>query len=579
MAETLAVNHERVDDIPLLLAHQERMGVQALIDEHFPTHGNWVGISLGRVAVGWLTHILSQADHRMNRVQPWAEKRLVTLSACLGQPTIALDFSDDRLEAVLYALSDDARWSAFESALDRRLLRVYDLKPERVRLDSTTASGYWSVTPDGLFQLGHSKDHRPDLPQVKVMLAALDPLGLPLATAVVSGERADDPLYVPAIGRVQASLGRHGLLYVGDCKMAALATRAYVQASGDFYLCPLSEVQMPGEALEAYLTPVWAGKQRLTPIYREKEDGQQELIAEGYEQQEVMTAVVAGETVTWTERRLVIRSLKQARAAERALQGRLTKAQAALATLNERGKGKKRFTEVAPLRQAAEAIVARYRVQSIVQLDYIESVRERTVRRYKDRPATLRVERDVQVIARVDQAAWQEAVRALGWRVYVTNSTAEYLTLTQAVLAYRSEYLIEHDFTRLKGRPLSLSPMYLRRDEHVKGLIRMLSVGLRVLTLLEFDVRRRLATEKTALAGLYAGNPKRATARPTAERLLEAFQEITLTVIQEPHQTRCHITPLSELQQRILALLRFPVDIYTRLTLDSLKLCPKMGEP
>jgi transposase len=579
MAETLTVTHERVDDIPLLLAHQERMGVQALVDEHFFTHGNWAGISLGRVTVGWLTHILSQADHRMNQVQPWAEKRLVTLSACLGQPIIALDFSDDRLEAVLYALSDDTKWSAFESALDQRLLRVYDLKPERVRLDSTTASGYWSVTPDGLFQLGHSKDHRPDLPQVKVMLAALDPLGLPLATDVVSGERADDPLYVPAIGRVQVSLGRHGLLYVGDCKMAALATRAYVQTSGDFYLCPLSEVQMPWEALEVYLAPVWAGKQSLTPIYREREDGQPELIAEGYERQETMTAVMEGETVAWTERRLVIRSLKQARAAERALQSRLTRAQAALAILNERGKGKRRFTEVAPLRQAAEAIVARYRVQPIVQLDYVESVRERTVRRYKDRPATLRVERDVQVIVRVDQAAWQEAVRALGWRVYVTNSTAEHLTLTQAVLAYRGEYLIEHDFTRLKGRPLSLSPMYLRRDEHVKGLIRLLSVGLRVLTLLEFDVRRRLATEKTTLAGLYAGNPKRATARPTAERLLEAFQEITLTVIQEPHQTRCHITPLSELQQRILALLQFPVDIYTRLTLDSLKLCPKMGEP
>lgn len=579
MAETLTINHERVDDIPLLVAHQERMGVQPLIDEHFPTHGNWAGVSLGYVAVGWLTHILSQADHRMNRVQSWAEKRLVTLSACLGQPITALDFSDDRLEAVLYALSDDARWRAFESALDRRLLRVYDLKSERVRLDSTTASGYWRVTPDGLFQLGHSKDHRPDLPQVKVMLAALDPLGLPLATDVVAGGRADDPLYVPAIRRVQASLGQHGLLYVGDCKMAALATRAYVQASDDFYLCPLSEVQMPQEMLAAYLSPVWAGEQRLTPIYYEKADGQRELIAEGYERQETLTAVVAGKAVTWTERRLVIRSLKRAQAAERALQERVTKAQTALASLNERGRGKRRFSEVASLRQAAEAIVARYRVQSIVRLDYVETVHERSVRRYQDRPATLRVERDVQVVAQVDPVAWHEAVQALGWRVYVTNSPVEYLSLSQAVLAYRNEYLIEHGFTRLKGRPLSLSPMYLRREEHIKGLIRLLSLGLRVLTLLEFEVRRRLAIEKATLAGLYAGNPKRATARPTAERLLEAFQGITLTVIQEPHQTRCHITPLSALQERILALLQFPVDIYTRLTLDSLKLCPKMGEP
>jgi hypothetical protein len=59
-------------------------------------------------------------------------------------------------------------------------------------------------------------------------------------------------------------------------------------------------------------------------------------------------------------------------------------------------------------------------------------------------------------------------------------------------------------------------------------------------------VRRRLAAEQTTVTGLYAGNPKRTTARPTTERLLEAFKDITLTLIQEPHQTRYHLTPLSE---------------------------------
>jgi hypothetical protein len=109
----------------------------------------------------------------------------------------------------LAALSDDARWAAFEGALNRQLRRVDDLQPACVRRDSTAASGQWTVTEDGLFQFGHSKDHRPDLPQVKVMLAALDPLGLPVATDVVPGPRADDPLYGPAIVRVQGLLAVH----------------------------------------------------------------------------------------------------------------------------------------------------------------------------------------------------------------------------------------------------------------------------------------------------------------------------------------------------------------------------------
>ncbi len=569
MTERLTVISERVDDIPVLLAQMARMGVQRLLDDHFPGHGNWQGLSMGWLSAIWLSHILSEADHRLNHAQAWAEKRLETLCRCTGQAVRALDFSDDRLADVLSTLSKDERWQAFEGALNQHLLRVYDLSPQRVRLDSTTASGHWAVTSDGMFQFGHSKDHRPDLPQVKVMLSALDPLGMPVATQVVSGERADDPLYVPAITQVRQALGRRGLLYVGDCKMGALQTRAFIQAGGDFYLCPLGQIQLSPEVLEAYLVPVWAGQQVLTPLCREQENGEQEQIAEGYAREEPLTAVVGGEAITWTERRLVIRSLQQAKTAEEALRARLHKAEADLTALHERKRGKRRFRDLESLRRAAEAIVKRHDVEGLLQLDYEETVQERAMRPYGQRPATLRIEKEVQVQVARDESALAKAVRTLGWRVYATNQPAEHLSLAQAVLAYRKEYVLEHGFGRLKGKPLSLTPMYLQQEARATGLIRLLSIGLRVLTLLEFVVRRRLAREGTKLPGLYAGNPKRATAQPTAERLLESFKEITLTTFQESHQTRFHLTPLSGLQQRILTLLNFSPDLYTTLCADS----------
>jgi len=571
MNEERTIITERVDDTPLLLAHMERMGLPSLLDEYFPTHGNWKGLSLGWTTTLWLAHILSEGNHRLSHVQPWAEKRLETLQTCIGQAVRALDFSDDRLGDVLSALSQDDAWERFEAALNGHLLRVYDLTPQRVRLDSTTASGYGSVTPEGLFQFGHSKDHRPDLPQVKVMLATLDPLGMPLATMVLPGQRADDPLYIPAITQVRQGLGRGGLLYIGDCKMGALATRAFLQAGGDFYLCPLSEIQMPADRLEETLAPLWSGEQALTPIYREQENGERVCIAEGFERREELTAEVDGQTITWSERQLVVRSLKQAQAMEAALRARLEKAQQALAALNERGRGKKRFPDEATLRQAAEAIVARYQVQGLLHLKYEEEVKERPVRRYRGRPATVRQEREIRVKGSVDEEALEQAVRRLGWRVYVTNEGAQRISLRQAVLAYREQYTIDRGMGRLKGRPLSLTPMYLQRDDRITGLIRLLTIALRVLTLLEFVARRNLAVEDVPLTGLYAGNPKRATRRPTAERLLEAFRGITLTIIQESRQTSCHLTPLSPLQQRILALLGFSPTIYVRLCTHSAK--------
>ena len=556
---------ERVDDIPLLLEQMQRMGLPTLFDNHFPTHGNWTGLSLGWVSTIWLSSILSRGDHRMVHVEPWVAQRLGTLGATTGQAVTRVDFTDDRLEIVLRHLSDDERWSAFEAALNQHTVRVYDLATARVHVDSTSASVYATVTEGGLFQFGHSKDYRPDLPQVKVMQAVLDPLGMPLVTDVVSGERADDPLYLPCIARVQASLGRRGLLYVGDCKMASRETRARIAASGDFYLCPLPQVQLAEGELEAALEAVWGGDQSLTPVVRENPKGEPELIAEGYEYGVALSQQMDDQMQSWTERRLVVRSVRQAHAAEVALRARVSKARTQLEALNRRGRGKKRFETVSALRQAVVAIVQRYGVEHLVWFRLTPHVTSRPVRAYRGQPARVEHERHATVEVCVDEAALEAAVQRLGWRVYGTNQPLEALSLEQAVLAYRSEYQVERSLGRLKGRPLSLTPMYVQRDDHATGLIRLLSIALRVLTLVEFVGRRQLAAAGTKLAGLYAGNPKRETDRPTAERLLEAFAGITLTIVKGPHQTERYVTALSPLQQRILEMLGFSSALYTRL--------------
>jgi transposase len=567
----------------LLLGELERMEVARLVDESFATHGNWQGLRLGQVVSGWVAFILSEANHRMSHVEPWAASRLQTLSAGLGTTVRALDFSDDRLAAVLDVLSQDEAWADFEQRLNRLTVRVYDLRPERVRIDATTAKCYGQTTADGLFQFGHSKDHRPDLPQLKVNLSLLDPLGLPLTTTVVSGNCADDPLYVPEIKRVQASLARSGLTYIGDAKMAALATRSYVARSGDYYLCPLPATQVSAAELAQLLAPVWSQTQSLTvvfaPLSGAAPGGQPEPIAEGYECPVVMQASLGGRPLRWQERRLVVKSLTLAVAQQRTLERQLAAALAESAALNQRRQGKKVFTQEADLRTAAEQILTKHQVRDLVRLTCQTDEQVRSLRRYGARPPQIKVERTYQITAQVDEAALTHRIRTLGWRVYATNQPAAHLSLAQAVLAYREEFRAERGFARLKGKPLSLTPLYLSSEQRVIGLLRLLLIALRVLCLVEFRVRRQLQGEGSQLAGLYPGNPKRATPSPTTEMMLRTFEGLTLTTINQAGQVMTHVTPLSALQLRILHLLALSPDIYLRLLHHSAQPSLKMSEP
>jgi len=571
MTKELTVTTEAVDDIPILVASAERMGVADLVDKHFIVDRKWQGLSLGKMVEGWLSHILSESDHRLNQVEGWAEVRLGTLHGSLGVEVRALDFSDDRLARGLELLSDDEQWKNFEAALNQRCIRVYQLKPERVRIDTTTGSGYWRVTEDGLFQLGHSKDHRPDLPQLKVVLATLDPMGMPLACQVVEGNLADDPLYIPAIDEVRQGIGERGLLYIGDCKMMSLETRTHLQAGGDEYLGPFSLVQVSEATLDGYLKPVWTGKQSLKSLKRCGADGKLEKVAEGFELSETVTAKVGDPEVRWQERRLVIHSLAHAKAAEAALGSRLQKAQSAIKALTVRKQGKEPFTDTETLRQATEKLIEHYDVQGLLKVCISEHVQQRHVRKYGDHPAETRLAQQLTLTIQRQDRAIQKTIRRLGWRVYGTNSPKSQLSLQDAVLAYREEYLVEHCFGRLKGKPLSLTPMYLQDDRHATGLTRLLTIGLRLLTLLEHVARSHLAERSGKLPGLYAGNPTRATDHPTTEAMLRAFKNIYLNFVTVGGQTYRHLTPLSKLQRNILRLLDLPASIYTRLDVESAK--------
>ena len=80
--------------------------------------------------------------------------------------------------------------------------------------------------------------------------------------------------------------------------------------------------------------------------------------------------------------------------------------------------------------------------------------------------------------------------------------------------------------------------MFVTRDDQIQGLTYLLTVGVRVLTVMEFILRRSLQQDQTKLPGLHPENRKKCTAQPTAERILKAFAQVSLTILKDGGEGR-----------------------------------------
>ena len=563
---------ERLDDLPLLLALQQRLDLASVIDRHIRRHWLHQGLSIGQLVVGWTAYILSQADHRKVRVREWAAEHPDLLAVWLGAPIRDTDFTDDRLGQVLTHLSDDAAWAALEADLWQQTVQVYRLRPARVRLDPTTVHGYHTVRDEGLMQYGYSADH-PGQPQVKIVAGSVDigTNGHLVATDMVSGEHADDPLYQPVLRRLRQTLQEPGLLYLGDSKMSALVTRADIVANDDFYLVPLAEVGEVPQLLTDSVEAIVAGSQTATLIYAHDDQGQPTtLIAAGYETQRTQTYTPpAGEAIVWTERVLVIRTPGAAAKETAALQHRLAQATAALLALTPApGRGRRQIRTESALHQKAAAILARWRVADYLRYTYQRE--ETSMTRYvgPGRGGPNRPQRTVTQVRYVitgverDAAAITAATWRLGWRLYGTNQPAVDLALDEAIRLYRHAPRMERHFHLFNAAPVGIEPLYVRRDDQIKGLARLLSLCVRLLTVIEIVARRNLAHREETLTGLYEGNPKQQTNQPTATRLLRAFRSLHRVQLTVAEQTIGYLTPLSPLQRQILTILELDASIY-----------------
>jgi transposase len=580
MNEAPQMTHIRLDAIPLLLGVLMQMGIPQIYDQEIGTHGSHTGLSGGWTITIWLAFILSQADHTKYKVEEWVARHQMLLIGLTLQRIRPSEFSDNRLSRVLARLSKWTRWERFEEALWKHSVAVYQLEMPSVggvysaHVDTTTACGYHVPQEGGLMQWGHSKDHRPDLVQLKLVSVATHPHGHLAATQVVQGNVADDGLYLPIIARARGIFNRTGMLYVGDSKMAALKTRATIAHDADYYLTVAPLTGETAQLLPDWITAAVAGTQPTVRISQ----GAGKVVGRGYEFERSASAEVpvgtegAGAPFTWRERVQVFRSTAHASPQFTALTRRVAKAKAALLALTPKPKpGCRQFREEASLEEAIRATLKHHEVEGLLKVGW--RVEQKVVARYPGRgrptaasqPQEVSTRRCQITHVRRDPVALAAKRQRLGWRVQLTNVPAV-VSLQTCVTHYRGNWCGERNYHRLKSQPLGIDTLFVRKDDQIAGLTYLLTLAARVESVIEFQVARGLKDENSQMKGLYSGLPHKTTPTPTTVAILAAIarSEITLTQIAWQGHMAFHLSPLPELLSKVLHYLTLPVSLYTK---------------
>lgn len=379
MNEHPQLTHIRVDDIPLLLGLLMQLQIAEIYDRAVGDYKTHTGLSGGWMVTIWLAHIISQGDRTKDKVETWARQHQAVIEKVTGKSCAPSDFNDNRLGALLKRLSKPRRWARFESALWEHSVEVCQLSPASIgglvsaHIDSTRACGFHEIQPGGVMQRGHSKDPRPDLAQLKLMTVAMHPFGHLAAADVVPGQRADDALYRPIIERVRAMIGHANVLYVGDSKMAAIATRGHRARGGDYDLTIAPQTGEIAKSMNSLIAAAVSGEQRTRVLHNA--GGEVLGCGDEFDRQCAVAlpadTTEATEAITFTGRVQVIRSDAQQAQQSKALEERFEKAQASLLALTpEPGRGRRPHLTEEGLLEALNQTLAAQRVEGLLRAEH-----------------------------------------------------------------------------------------------------------------------------------------------------------------------------------------------------------------
>jgi transposase len=351
---------------------------------------------------------------------------------------------------------------------------------------------------------------------------------------------------------VQAILPKTGNLYVGDSQLGSLGNRLAIHSNGDYYLMPLNRKQCSLAELHNYLEQIDQPVEELPGIFTQADEKRQSTYFHEISTNLKLSNETSTGHVEWTERRILVYSPKYAEGLIKSFDNRLDEAQQAIQNLMIPKKGRKVPKTLEDLHIRTNRIIQQYELEGCFEIIGSQTVEFVKVQRHKARAEETRENITIHLQIQRNNAFIEKHRQQLGWQIYGTNVPEDLMKTDTLVKCYRDEYRIEHLFDSLINRDIGMLPLFLKKENRIKGLIRFLSVAIRFTALIQYQVRTQLENTGESISGIYPGNKSRSTTTPTTSMILRAFRGIGVAWLQINNAQFIQMTPLTTIQEKLL---------------------------
>ncbi len=539
-----------VEALPLVKYYMEQLGLARLFDKFVP-NSNGAEVAPSQVLCLLVMNIMASAKP-LYRVEDWLHDYL---DGVAEQRVEAAKYNDDRLGRNLDLLFVADR-ASFLTELSAQAIVLHQLETETIHNDSTSVTflgAYDADDPKAVtIAHGYNKDHRPDCKQIVFGLNITGDGHVPLGYQLYDGNQADVTTHIPNWQQLRELLGREDFIYVADSKLCSEENLKTIADNGGRFI---TVVPRNFREVKDFLERVRNGEDIVWQYRHEVPDSRKQGRMQTYR-------IHVGEVMDEGARILWVHSTAKARLEQSNREQRIGKAEQALekvATgLNQRFL--KTRDQIEAARKQATKGAGAYLSVTLHEVRTSERVQ---IGRGRPGPNT-RYEDTEQIHYRLewqrDETEIRRAQRTDGL-FPLTDNTA--LDPVEVLSTYKNQPYLEKRFSTKKS-VLDVAPVFLKSPRRIEAIMFLYFIALMLVSLIER--RMRLEMQEQHIERLPLRPAGMQTKKPTWRTIMDSFHGVHLATIERSGKViQTALKGLSELRRQILALLKVPLTIYTRL--------------